>query len=245
MAQSHTGGRCSAYLEQSLPCSPREALSLAAAKWGMVPSQTGHSMPAIDHIRDTIFRIFSRDERVFLENSLVISLSHTHWEEDAPTLITYEASSDRYLIGPSLRACARNLPVSFAWLNSKFVAYEWADKSCAIDADGAYRCLSAIDKLGRNISMDVYPFGISLNFRFKVLRDQQTIPVIENPVEVFPDHYIDASSIEPIGRFENGDLSSAEIVAWHIRSDERYFLTADEKLTLQRVREIRNSRQRA
>ena len=208
-------------------------------RWGVNLSQTGHDVAPIVYLRDTLHGQAAPD---YIEAAFVVALAHTHWHSRLRTVISYSKERDCYFIGPRDVFYPDKLTaVSFAHIGGEFVAYEWADPSCCLNQYHINTCYQIIKSIEAKVDRNIHPFGLSLNFRFKSLDDNDHVPVIENPYSGIVDEYEEASIIERTQFLEIVSGRSAEMVAWNCRSDLSYDLSFEEAKILNDLRSLKNA----
>lgn len=220
----------------ALATSPAEAVRKIGLRYGVVPSISGHNVPDIVTLRDTLHVL---DPSGRYASALMISAPHTHWDSVAPTIV--ECLGSHYVIGPKRAEPGRNYhPVSFALQPHGLVAYEWTGESVDLLASDIDECLELMTELCEraDIQRDG-TFGLSLNFRFKGLFDNDLVPNIENPLDTPPPGYLEASLIERIDGAEERGVRDAQQVSWHVFSDLRYRLSPAESRVLNLLRDLK------
>lgn len=148
--------------------SPGQAVRRIVERYGSVPNRLGTNCLGLAVLRGIVSQLSIEEKEA--AHGLIFVAAHTHWEP-APILYTFDAIKDRYRVGPQ-RGAAPFKAVGFVFTSSGAQPYEWADASCVIDAGELDRVWSVIDRLndavvGTSWYAEGFPFGVSINFRFK------------------------------------------------------------------------------
>jgi hypothetical protein len=216
----------------ALATSPEDAIENLALAYGERPSASGHNISDIVRLKDSLYELNPAERYV---SAMMCTAPHTHWKASAPTIVSWTGSY--YIIGPrDLEPDRPYYPISFAWSAAGFQAYEWADDSVGLTQEDVIECIHIIDQLGRvNLSKRGI-LGISLNFRFKSLFDPHPVANIENPMDVAPPGYREASRIDRVDLATVNPNTDAVQVSWSLYSDLRYKLTPREQVLLSLLR---------
>jgi hypothetical protein len=189
-------------------------------------------VPGIVGLRETIWAT-SRDPAV--ANGLTIIAPHTHWQSSQPILIS--AVDRAYRLAPRAPEPGRHYtPVSFFFTRRGPVAYEWADESISFEPADLELVWRAIRAACAELAGKEWPLGLSLNFRFKPLLSDDSIPTLELPEHAEHGHDGPAVIRRADEVLRSHDASEFEQVAWHAYCDLAESLGPAERELLNDIR---------
>lgn len=147
--------------------SPRAAVKRIEAEYGEVPNRLGTNCQGLDHIRRIISELADNEE---ICHALSIVAPHTHWPP-APVIHRFDAEAECYWVGPD-HGTGPFRAISFTFHPDGPIPYEWADSSCDLSDGEMKRVWQFIIELNSQAIhaewfSAPYPFGLSVNFRFK------------------------------------------------------------------------------
>jgi hypothetical protein len=152
-----------------------------------------------------------------LARDVMIVAPHTHWDENRPVVI--QADGVRYLAGPMLIDVRRKYrAVSFVFSPQGPLAYEWADSSVKLNLSKLSRLYELIMSIcGELRACELrWPFGLSINYRFRRLGSNEMPSTTEYPAPEKALREDQISAIVPTHvirhKLKDGEV---EQVAWH------------------------------
>jgi hypothetical protein len=206
-----------------------------------VPDESGRSIDAITKMRDLIWTSCNNNRE--LCNSFMIVAPHTHWKADKPIIYSFDDPNDRYIIGHhdvSVREVY--YPCSFIFSDTGPIPYEWFDKTINnFHLSVLNTCYGIIESINKKLLSYRWPFGITIDFRFKNDITDPSVSTIEIPILNETDRFFGFSYIiidKQEKYFHNDELIEIEQVAWHPMSDKSLNLKKHELNTLNRIRKL-------
>ena len=194
------------------PDTARERIRLQC---GSVPDLFGNGCRKFELLRQ---RVSAPLEAAGLLDAVSLSAPHSHWGPCA-IVCRWNAADYRYEIGPlrDLASSVDLLPVSFVFSDAALLPIEWCEACGDLGSTDYYCVLSILSDLNSEIrfleaQLGVSSFGVSLNFRFKQLRERPLFPTIEAPQD---DSTVATVSIDR--RADYTDRASSSQVAWLLR----------------------------
>lgn len=213
---------------------PKDSLQRVKKKFGKKPNISGNNIDGIRLIRDALFKVAKSERNL---NPFVITASHTHWINPKPIIYKFDKKNKRYLIGQhNIDSGKTYYPVSFVFDNKKYLPYEWLGDENIFT--GEYKSsINVIREVTKNLNITKYPFGLSIDFRFKKNLFDKPIPTVELPIDENTDKYFGYSQIITQKHFaESSQTESTEQVGWHPFSDKLLKLNKSELKVLEELR---------
>lgn len=157
---------------------PGGAISKLDLLYGEIPDALGTNISGIDRIREQISLHVFQPKHC---HALIITAPHTHWQRFQPIIYQYDINDDCYIVGPQrVYSNDRYRPVSFALTNQGAIPYEWADGTISMVDNEYDLVVDIINAVAISLKVDVLPFGISVDFRFKDSLFSVNTPSIES-----------------------------------------------------------------
>lgn len=163
--------------------SPRRALWYIESIYGHVPDRLGTNCLGLAQLRSVIADIAGDNGEAFA-NALLLVAPHTHWAP-APIIQTFERDQGKYLVGvqdgvPPFHA------VSFAFGEAGPFPFEWSDSTCKVQKSDLKTIWQFISVLNQRVVSsswyrEPFPFGVSINHRFKSPFDPPAFSTHESP----------------------------------------------------------------
>lgn len=217
--------------------SPELATQRAEKYFGTELTQAATNIPSLAEIRNHIYEC-SPEIRVI--DSFTIVLPHTHWKKRTPIIYSFDKPNKRYIIGPhQIIERETYIPVSFAFYKGTAIPYEWADETVGIDLKEFDTCLEIIQKVASKYDCIYFPFGISIDFRFKATLFSTFGGTVEIPETDENSPLAEFSYIIAQTAFDRSDMNlSLAQVAWHPHSDKILNLNEEETDLLTELRKL-------
>lgn len=144
---------------------PDTALKFIAEYFGEAVDELGSNNIAISLIRDVVAQFFEAQQQAYF---IMIVAPHTHWDVNRPIIYSNDDTLRRYLVGlQHIDASAEYRAVSFVFSEMEILPYEWIDRSIKIDPDELSYAYEAVGEIFKSTDCSQWPFGISIDFRFK------------------------------------------------------------------------------
>ena len=194
-----------------------EALERIKAHYECDLSQDGHSLQAVQKIRDKLYTICGNPKMV---NPYTILAPHVHWHDIKPTIYISQ-KKDEYIIGQhDIKDSSLYYPVTFIFSEMGLIPFEWAEQSIEINKTEHKEIVAVLVELNSSLGTVNSPLGIAIDFRFKKSLFDSPTGSLELPISDTEHPYCGYSKIVPrIEHLSKNDSLEFEQVSWHPRSD--------------------------